>query len=226
MSFTTPILKMFGRSPIRLLQDHIDKIYDCTERLTPFFKAVLQKDWKTAQARQIEIANLERQADEIKKDLRLHLPKSLFLPVARSDVLELLELQDRIANKAKDIAGLTFGRHTNIPEAIAEPFTLYLDRCINACKQAHKAIHEIDELMKTSFQGNEIKFIENLIVKLDETEHETDEIQIKIRRKLFDIEQGLPPIDVMFLYKIIELTGELADAAQSVGGRILLLLAH
>lgn len=226
MSFTTPIFKMFGHSPIRLLQDHIDKIYDCTERLTPFFKAVLQKDWKTAQAHQIEIASLEKQADQIKKDLRLHLPKSLFLPVARNDILELLELQDRIANKAKDIAGLTIGRHANIPGAIAEPFILYLDRCINACKQAHKAIHEIDELMKTSFQGSEIKFIEDLIVKLDETEHETDEIQIKIRKKLFDIEQELPPIDVMFLYKVIELTGELADAAQSVGGRILLLLAH
>lgn len=226
MSFTTPIFKMFGCSPVRLLQDHINKIYDCVEQLTPFFTAVLQKDWETAQKHQLEIADLEREADQIKKDLRIRLPKSLFLPIARSDILEILELQDRIANKAKDVSGLIIGRHTEIPPEIDKLFITYLEKCINACKQAHKAINEVDALVKTSFQGQEIKFIENLIVKLDQTEHDTDEIQIKIRKQLFEIERKLPPVDVIFLYKVIELTGELANCAQSVGGRILLLLAH
>ncbi|HBP75141.1 MAG TPA: phosphate transport regulator, partial [Alcanivorax sp.] len=36
----------------------------------------------------------------------------------------------------------------------------------------------------------------------------------------------LPPVDVIFLYKIIEWIGDLADRAQKVGGRLQLLLAR
>lgn len=226
MSISTPILKMFGRSPMRPLQQHINKVNACVKTLPIFFEAVLKQDWKTAEKYQIEISNLEKKADHIKKDLRLHLPHSLFLPVARTDILKLLDAQDKIANKAKDIAGFIIGRRTNIPQEIAKPFIAYLDCCINACEQAHAATNEIEEVLKTGFGGGEIKIVENMIVKLDKIEHATDEMQVSIRKKLFKIEQVLPPIDVIFLYKIIELTGELADSAQSVGGRLLLLLAH
>ena len=54
----------------------------------------------------------------MKRDIRLHLPKSIFLQVSRSDILELLAAQDRVANKAKDIAGLTLGRKMVFPEKI------------------------------------------------------------------------------------------------------------
>jgi len=43
---------------------------------------------------------------------------------------------------------------------------------------------------------------------------------------LFDIEKQLPPIDVMFLYRIIELTGDIGDMAERVGRRLELMLAR
>ena len=36
----------------------------------------------------------------------------------------------------------------------------------------------------------------------------------------------MPPVDVMFLYKIIDRIGELADCAQKVGSRLQLLIAR
>ena len=53
-----------------------------------------------------------------------------------------------------------------------------------------------------------------------------DEQQIQIRSQLFKLESELPPVDVIFLYKIIEWIGDLADRAQKVGGRLQLLLAR
>ena len=38
----------------------------------------------------------------LKKDLRLNMPSSLLMPVARTDLLDLLMIQDKIANSAKD----------------------------------------------------------------------------------------------------------------------------
>lgn len=222
----TPILQMFGQSPIWPLQAHMEKAYACVEELLPFFEAVFAANWQQALVLQKEIATLEHEADQLKKDLRLHLPKSLFLPVPRSDLLEMLTLQDTLPNKAKDIAGLVYGRHMHFPEAIAGNFFALLKRCLDAAKQARRAIEELDELLETGFRGNEVKVVEDMIVELDRIERETDEMQVEIRQTLFKIENTLPPVDVIFLYKIIEWTGDLADDAHRVGGQLHLLLAR
>ena len=49
---------------------------------------------------------------------------------------------------------------------------------------------------------------------------------MQIRHALFAIEKELPPIDVMFLYRIIDWVGEVADIAQRVGSRLQLMLAR
>ena len=65
-----------------------------------------------------------------------------------------------------------------------------------------------------------------MLEKLDAIEQDTDEMQIKIRQELRTIEGELNPVDVMFLYKIIEWVGELADIAERVGSRLELMLAR
>jgi hypothetical protein len=223
---TTPFLNMFGRSPIRPLEEHMAKVHACVKELLPFFEAVLAKDWVTVEAFQQDIVRLENKADDLKRDLRLHLPKNLFMSVSRSDLLDLLNVQDRLANKAKDIAGIILGRKIVFPDVIAEDFLEFVKRNIEASKQANVAIHELDELLETGFSGIELKHVEKMIQKLSRIEHETDEQEILLRQHLFQIEGKLPPIDVMFLYKIIEWTGDLADQAREVGDRLQTMLAR
>lgn len=223
---TTPFLNMFGRSPIRPLEEHMAKVHACVKELLPFFEAVLAKDWVTVETLQQDIVRLENKADDLKRDLRMHLPKSLFMPVSRGDLLDLLNVQDRLANKAKDIAGLILGRKMVFPEKIAVDFMEFVKRNIEASKQANVAIHELDELLETGFSGNEIKHVESMIKKLLRIEEETDAQEIKLRHTLFQIETKLPPVDVMFLYKIIEWTGDLADQAREVGDQLQTLLAR
>jgi predicted phosphate transport protein (TIGR00153 family) len=162
----------------------------------------------------------------MKRDLRIHLPKGLFMPVARSDLLELLSVQDRLANKAKDIAGVVLGRRVVFPESIAAAYFEFLKRCVEASKQANTAIHELDELLETSFSGNEIKLVEGMIANLWKIERDTDGLQIQLRHGVYDIESKLPPVDVLFLYQIIEWTGDLANYAQDIGDRLQILLAR
>lgn len=222
---TTPFLNMFGRSPIRPLEAHMSKVHACVKELGPFFEAVVAQKWSEVELIQRDIGRLEHEADDLKRDLRLHLPKGLFLPVSRSDLLELLTVQDRLANKAKDVAGVVLGRKIVFPDNMTIPFMEFLQRSIDASLQANKAINELDELLETGFSGCEIKIVDNMIAELSAIERDTDEKQIKLRQSLFDIEATLPPVNVMFLYKIIEWTGELADRAREIGDRLQILLA-
>ncbi len=220
------IFNMFGPSPIRPIEQHMRKTYLCAKQLYPFFEAVLQQDWQTANTIKDKIVAIEKEADLIKRDLRLHLPTGLFLPVARTDLLELLSAQDKIANKAEDIAGLIISRQMLIPEAISPLFMPFLHCCLDAAKQACKAINELDDLLESGFRGSEVKIVEDMIVTLDKIEHDSDDKLAELRHQIFSLEKELPTIEVIFLYKLIQWIGDLADHAQTVGGRLQILIAR
>ena len=117
------------------------------------------------------------------------------MPVPRTDLLDLLGAQDKIANRAKDIAGIMLGRQMAIPKPLQKPIVDYLKRSLAASEQAVKVIDELDDLVETGFGGREIKLIEKMITKLNSIESETDQIEIKIRGELFKIEMELNSIE-------------------------------
>lgn len=225
MPTRNPLLNIFGSSPVKPLQQHMVKVMETVVPLNSLVEGVLANDLDRVAVIQEEIARHEDEADDLKHELRLHLPRTLFMPVERRDILEVLNMQDRIANRAKDIAGLIRGRRMTIPESIAEDFARFVSRGVDACKQANRIIDELDELVETGFSGVEVERVQDMIKELDRIEKDTDVIQVRIRSKLFDIERDLPPVDVMFLYRIIDWTGDLGDRAQRVGSRLQVMLA-
>jgi len=220
------IFNMFGPSPIKPIEQHMHKTYLCAKQLFPFFEAVFNGNWPAACETQKKIVLMEKEADQIKRDLRLHLPTGLFLPVARTDLLELLSAQDKIANTAEDIAGLIIGRKMTIPEPLSSVFMPFLNRCLDAAKQACKAINELDDLLESGFSGSEVKLVEEMIMTLDEIEQDTDEKLSDIRHRIFELEKELPTIEVIFLYQLVQWIGDLANHAQAVGGRLQILIAR
>ncbi len=226
MALNNPLTNLFGRSPIKPMQDHMTAACDVANQLPLFFKAVIAENWTEAEAVQQLIASKENHADDLKKNLRLHLPKSLFLPVPRTDLLELLSMQDAIANCARDIAGIMLGRKMVIPKSLQAPMLEFVQSAINAANQALKAINELDELLETGFAGRELTVVEEIIVELDELEHRADKLEVDLRAQLFALEDDLAPVNVMFLYRVIDSIGDLSNCAQKVGSRLQLLLAR
>jgi predicted phosphate transport protein (TIGR00153 family) len=226
MVSSTTILKMFGRSPIRPLQKHMEKACACVERLPDFFQATFHEKWSTAEKIQTQISRFETDADRIKVELKLHLPKGLFLPMPRADLIYLLTKQEDIANRAEDIAGLILGRKMRFPDFIFDLLAQYVQTSVEAVKQATKAINELDELLEVGFRGKVVKLVTNMIHNLNKIETKSDHIQIDLRKKIFDIEDKLQPINVIFIYKVIEWIADLSDCAEKVGAGLQILLAR
>lgn len=220
------ISKVFGASPVAPMQDHMNTCFKATRELVALFGYAVQEDWDGVVASREKIVALEQEADEFKKQIRGQMPKSLFMPVPREDLLNLVWAQDQIANTARDISGLVLGRRMTIPEQLQPDFLAYVERNADAAKMARKSVRELDELYTTGFRGAEAAFVEALVDDLDRIENETDEMQTRVRTALFAIENDLPPVDVMFLYRVIELIGEIGDMSERIGRRLELLLAH
>ena len=219
------LANIFGTSPVRPLEKHMELVYRCAKKLRPFVNAVIKRDLKRMAEVRRQIEALEHEADNVKKEIRLHMPKSLFMPVPREDLLELLLVQDKIANRTKDVSGVIIGRKMKIPKQIAPQFLEFVDRNIDAAKQARKSVRELDELFTAGFKGAEVSLVADMIEELDRIETHTDEQQTVLRSAVFEIEKTLDPIDAIVLYEVIQLTGEIADMAERVGRRLELLLS-
>ena len=153
------------------------------------------------------------------------MPKSLFMPVDRRDLLEVLLLQDTIANVAQDIAGLLIERKMSIPDFLRDPLIVLTARCVDTVEHAAKVIEELDELLAIGFRGREVDRVDEMLKELNAIEDETDELGIALARALFDHEDELKPVSVMMWYQIIEWIGDLADYAEKVGDHLRLLIA-
>lgn len=220
------IAKIFGASPVAPLQEHMETCYRAARALKDFFTALIAADWTRVDELRTQIVALENEADALKAQIRTQLPKSMFMPVAREDLLELVLVQDRIPNLARDVSGLAQGRRMKIPESMQSSFLEFVERNVAAAKKARKTIRELDELYETGFRGEEVELVARFIGELDELEHQSDDLQAALRRQLFSLEAELPPVDVIFLYKVIELLGDIGNAAERIGRRLELLIAH
>ena len=87
-----------------------------------------------------------------------------------------------------------------------------------------KVINELEDLLESGFRGKELSLVQSMVKEIDLIEDDTDHMQINLRRQVFIREKDLNPIDAMFIYKILEKIGDLADQALRVGSRLELMI--
>ncbi|HRD90055.1 MAG TPA: TIGR00153 family protein [Accumulibacter sp.] len=226
MLSTNPMAALFGKSPFKPLQQHMRCVIDCVREVPPLFEALIGGDQGQLDGQKAKIFAKENEADAIKNELRDHLPRSMLLAVDRRDLLELLAMQEAIADVAQDIAGLLVERRMEVPEGMAEPLLRFVARCVAACEQAHMIIEQLDELLETGFRGREVERVEAMILELGHMETDTDLMGISLSRALFAQEDSIKPVSVMFWYQLIQWLGNLADYAEKVGDRLRVMIAR
>ena len=218
------ISKLFGKSPFEPLYQHMLKVKECVDLVRPLMDALLKKDEKKMKEIAERVFKAEHEADLVKKDIRNHLPKSLFLPVARGDLLRFLKEQDNIADSAEDLAVLLILRKTIVPEELKDEIKDFVDKVIDTYEMAMAVSSEIKILAETSFGGVEAHKVMELIEQLKVREWEADKAQMEAAKKMFAIEKKLDPVDVMMWMNIFKELGTLANHAENAGDRMRMML--
>ena len=121
-------------------------VIQCVEEVPGLFKALAAQDQAEVEQIKERIFELEEQADVVKNQLREHLPRSLFMPVDRRDLLDVLDMQDSIADVAQDIAGLLVERPMELPARMAQPVITLVKKCVEVCYASAKIVETLDEL--------------------------------------------------------------------------------
>jgi len=198
----------------------------CVVLVPDLFQALVSGDQDGVKKNQALIFERENDAAKMKNQLRAQLPKSLFMPVDRRDLLEVLQMQDSIADTAQDIAGLLVERPMELPEFMQEPMFTLTHRCVEVCEKSAEIIEELDELLAMGFRGKEASRVEEMVTALNKLEDETDRLGLELTRRLFQHEDEIKPVSVMMWYQLIQWVGDLADYAEKVGDRLRLMIAR
>lgn len=218
--------RLFGDSLITPIKRHMAVCNETAALLIPLFEAVLADDFERANAVREQICDREHEADQLKKNIRLNLPTGMLMSVSRNDLLELIRAQDKIANVCRDLAGLMCGRRITINETLAQGFRNAVRAASETVNALDETIERLDSLVGSSFIQSRARRLEAGVDEVDDKERASDKCEKDLRQMLFGIEDQMDPVDVMFLYQVIDLIGDVADKSQAVANRIRIVLAN
>jgi len=218
--------QLFGKSPFALLVEHTRRVHRTVELIRPLFEAFLDEDWDKCEALYKKISKREHKADLEKNKIRDQLPKSIFLPVDRGDVLKYLKEQDSIADAAEDVAVLITIRKTPCPEELKPLVLDFVDQVIRTSEELVEAGSELTQLVESRFGGPEVEKVLTMVAEVNDQEWEADKRQRVLSRAIMEREDELDAISIVFWMRIITTLGAIANHAENTGDMLRMMLAR
>jgi len=226
MARTIDYTKLFAKNPFKPMKRHMKLATGCAECMPEAIEAFLADDHVRLQELKQKVLQLERDADGIYAEIQDRLPKTLFTPVARRDLLDVLEMQEEIADRCEDIVGLLMDLPLSVPEEIKEPIIRHTRRCVDAVREAREIVKLIDLLLNTGFKGPNVEVMKGKIQDVLTIETDADVIGNEITHTLFQHRQDMDPVSVVFLYRLVGWIDDLADFSEQLAIRSRILLAR
>ena len=216
--------RLFGRSPFVPLQLHLDKISDCVEASVALLERICSGDTSNIGEEARVVSKLEHKADLVKNDIRNNLPRGLFMAIDRGQLLEILSLQDSIADQSEDIAVLMSIRPVKILSDLSEPLKEYIDGNLHAFHKVKEVMRELDTLIESGFGGKEANKVDAIVEEVAVAEHQCDIMQRKLMKSVLDHENELSVGD-FFIWQqlLIELSG-ISNYSEKLANRVRMLL--
>ncbi len=216
--------KLFGRSPFVPLQTHMDKAVECVNKAVEALGEMLAGRHDRLEELAQFVSRLEHEADRIKNDIRNHLPKGMFMPVDRENLLDILSNQDSIADKAENIAILLTFKRVTIPDAIRQDFSAFVEKNVEAVLAIRAVVQQLDELMESGFGGAEADRVKRMVDDVALKEHEADVIQRRLLKTMLAREQDYTYGEFFLWTRLIQQVADLSNLSEKLGNVIRMTL--
>ncbi len=220
------IFNIFTKSPFGSIQEMMNKVIKCAGVVDPMIDAFISEDTDKVKKDAELCSKLEYEADKIKDEIRLNMPRSILMPVAREDILHILSAQDSIADVAEDIGILVSIKKIRLPDEIKEKLREFKNKAVDVVKKSGLVVEKLEILRESSFGGPAVEEITKLLDDVNIQEHHTDKLQFALTKSILDYEDKFNKAEFILMLKIVENIGGLANAAEKMCNRIRLILAR
>lgn len=227
--FRAPIFDTFRqKSPLVGLGEHAAKVQECIAALVETTEAFIAGDHDKTHELAMKVSALELAADEIKSNIRNHLPGNVRMPVDKALFLQALSSQDGILDQAEDAAIWMSMRPTKVNGPVGERLAQLMDKVAETIAAYGEAVSNLDDLVETGFVKRERDQEKELVHRVHQLEHETDVLGAELSRLLFqqESEEEIGPMGTYHLMKLTLQISKIADYAENAGDRLRAMLSR
>jgi predicted phosphate transport protein (TIGR00153 family) len=218
------IQDLFGKSPFGPLVEHTKKVHECVEMLKPLMEALVNEDYEEIHRIQDKISRLEYEADNIKHEVRQHLPRRYFMPVERVELERFISCQDKIADKVEDFAVILTLRKTKLHPDVMDKFFDFIEQIFQVTGTLLGAAVELKNLAEVSFSGAEARHVLDILHGLNEEEWKADRMARSLSKDVYALEKQLDPITIIFYEKMILTLSAIANEAENAGDMLRIMI--
>ncbi len=202
----------------------MEDVNECVNKVKEIFEALEKNDFESISRISKEISKLEAKADTTKHELRNHLPSSLFMPISKGALLEILSLQDDIADDCEDIGVLLTLKELTLKEVFKDDFKSFLKKNLETYELIKVIIEEFDNLLETSFTGSEAEKVKSMVSKVALKEHEADLSQRQLLKNIFSNEEQFSHGEFQLWLSVMREIKTLSNTSEKLAHRIRNLL--
>lgn len=221
------ISMLVGRSPFVLVMEHGQKVHECVGRLSALFLLHLDgggREELSQLARQV--SDLESEADQIRNALHEGLSGKVMIAVGRRDLLEIVDQQDSMADRAEEVAlNLTF-RQSGLSDDQAAEIVPFVEIVFQNCAIAAGVISKLHLLIQSSFGERDTRTVRKLINELSGRDDLTRDANLAATRRLFAAADSFSSVELMWWIKILGLLAEMSHFAERTANRLRIVIEN
>jgi len=215
--------KMFPKkSPVELLREHAQTTKKASEFILPTLEAFLSENTEALSTISKRVDQLERNADDLKVQIRESYSKLKFVYFDRVDVLTILQQEDAVIDAIDDFAKYVMLNTLEKPldKELANLLFQLAGEASQAIDVMFKSVEGLILVVESSFSPKSLQDEEKEALEVEDLEASTDKTSIEIGKRLFSMKNSIHPVDLFFLEKVVRLLARIADHAENVVERI------
>jgi predicted phosphate transport protein (TIGR00153 family) len=215
---------MFLTSPFGGLQEHAEKIKECTWAFQQAIECHITDQCESFEEFRLEVDRLESEADSVKRRIRGHLPKGTLMPIDKFELFRYLHEQDKVLDAVEEaLDWLSFRSEPGIPKALEKDFYLLVDAVLDPVEEMCRMVSEARKYFKT-FSEKQRGEVKKIIHTLRQQEHEADKVEDEIKKKVLNM--TIEPVIIFHMIRLAETIGSIADHAENAGDMMRAMLAR
>ena len=215
---------LFYESPFIKLKKHADKVKECAWMFKRAVQCYVEQDCEEFDQLTEDVAMFESQADALKRNLRNHLPRGIFMPMDKFIFLDCLREQDHVLDDVEEaLYWLSFKPMAGIPEELVGDFLHLIDAVIPAIEKLPEMSEQAMAYFKNSTEESRNR-LKSIVRDVYQAEKEADHLEHELKKNAFALLED--PVEIYHVVRLVEIVGDICDHAQNVSDRMRTMIAR
>jgi len=217
------ISSLFFKNPWTNLQKHADMVKECAHLFREAMICHMGGECREFDLLTDKVAQLESQADAVKRNIRNHLPKGILLPVDKFQFMDYLREQDKVLDEVEEALFWLSFRPQAIPEAVACDILHLVEAVIPTIEKLSDLVDLACKYFRSRSEAQR-RHMKRIVRDIRQAEREADLVERDLKYKIFSSIQDA--MVVFHLVRLAEILGHIADHAQNASDRMRTMIAR